>query len=91
VCLFQLDGAEGVTEHVTTTKEEIFWYSLDKNAVYYLELKSIYAGSYTFTLAVEADEADDFAEATKITVGEQYSTSKNFKKAKRQKCIDAGK
>lgn len=73
--IYDADGAEVVTEHVETAKEEIFWYSLDKNAVYYLELKSIYAGSYTFTLAAEADEADDFAEASKITVGKQYAAT----------------
>lgn len=70
--IYDADGAEVVTNHVTTAKEEVFWYSLDKNSVYYLELKSQYTGSYTFTVAPEQDDADDFDEATVISLGKEY-------------------
>ena len=70
--IYDADGAEIVKDNVTTACEETFWYTLDKNAVYYFELKSIYAGSYTFTVTPEEDDADDLNEATKNSLEKEY-------------------
>lgn len=76
--VYDADGAQVDDLGVWCAEEKKGWTKLEKNSVYYVEVKSaslIRTGSYSFSIVPETDDSDDFSGASKLTFGKTYNKS----------------